>query len=70
MKNKVNHLSHEYTNLTKVGDRIGVDIKVEVVLITCMGDAQCIIRTLEVGQDIILIVQVIMVTMHKIIRGI
>ena len=45
MKNKVNHLSHEYTNLTEVGDRIGIDIKEEVGLIMCMGDAQHMIRT-------------------------
>ena len=67
MKNKVNHLSHEYTNLTEVGDRIGVDIKVEEVLM-CMGDVQHIISTVEVGQDIILIVEVIMVTMQEVIR--
>ena len=49
MKNKVNCLSHEYTNLTDVGDRIGVDIKEEVGLIMCTMDAQHMIRTLEVG---------------------
>ena len=70
MKYKVNHLSHEYTNLTEVGDRIGVDIKEEVVPIMCMGDAPCMVRTLGVGQDIILIVEVIMVTTHEVIRGI
>ena len=49
MKNKINCLNHEYTNLPEVGDRIGVDIKEEVGLIMCMGEAQHMIRTLEVG---------------------
>ena len=35
----------------------------------CIGDAQYIIRTLEVGWDLILIAEVIMVTTHEVIRG-
>ena len=69
MKNKVNHLNHEYTNLTEVGNRIEVDIKVEEGLIMHIGDVQSIIRTLEVGQGIILITEVVMVTMHEVFRG-
>ena len=69
MKNKANHLDHKYTNLTEVGDRIGVDIKVEVGLITHIGDAQHMIRTLELGPDIILIAEVIMFIRHEVIRG-
>ena len=69
MKDRVNHLNHEYTNLTKVGNRIEVVIRVDLGLIMHIGDAQYIIRTLEVGQGIILIAEVIMVTMHEVIRG-
>ena len=44
-KNKVNHLNHKYTNPTEVGNRIEVDIKVEVGLIMSIGGAQYMIRT-------------------------
>ena len=60
----MHHLNHEYTNLTKVGDRIEVTIKVDLGLIMCIGDVQYKIRGLEAGQGIILIAEVIMVTMH------
>ena len=49
MKDRVNHLNHEYTNLTKVEDRIEVAIKVDLGLIMHIGDAQYIIWTLEAG---------------------
>ena len=68
MKDKVNHLNHDYTNLTEVGNRIEVDIKVELGLIMCIGYARYMIRTLEIGWDIILIAEVIMVTTHDVIR--
>ena len=55
MKDRVNHLNHEYMNLTEVGNRIEV--------------AQYMIRSLEAGQDIILIAELIMVAMHEAIRG-
>ena len=69
MKDKVNNLNHEYTNLTEVGNRIDVDIKAELGLIMHIGDAWYMIRTLEVERGIILIAEVIMVTMHEVIRG-
>ena len=49
MKNKINHSNHEYTNLTEEGNKIEVDIKVEVGLIMHTGDAQYMVRTLEEG---------------------
>ena len=49
MKDRLNHLNHEYTNLTEVGDKIEVPIKVVLGLIMHIGDAQYIIRTLEAG---------------------
>ena len=60
MKNRVNHLNHEYINLTEVGDRIVVVIKVDLGLIMHIGDAQYISRTLEVGKGILLIAEVVM----------
>ena len=70
MKDRVNHLNHEYINLTEVGDRIKVVIMIGLGLIMCIGDVQSIVRTLEIGQGIILITEVVMVTTCKVIRGI
>ena len=49
MKERINCLNHKYINLTEVGDRIEVVIKVALGLIMCIGDVQHIIRILEVG---------------------
>ena len=49
MKGRVNHLNHEYINLTEVGDRIVVVIKIDLGLIIHIGVIQYITRTLEVG---------------------
>ena len=69
MKDRINHLNHDYINLPEVRDRIEVVIKVYLGLIMCIGDVQYIIRTLEVGPGIILIIEVVTVTMHEVIRG-
>ena len=68
MKDRVNHLNHEYINLTEVGDRIEVVIKIGLDLIMDIGVIQHITRTSEVGQGIILITEVVKVTMHEVIR--
>ena len=69
MKDRINHLNHKFINLTEVGDRIEVVMKVDLGLIMWIGDAQYIIRTLEVGQGIHLIIEVGMVATHEVIRG-
>ena len=69
MKDRVNCLKHKYINLTEVGVRIEVIIKIGLGLIICVGVIQHITRTLEVGWYIILITQVVMITTHMVIRG-
>ena len=44
-------------------------IKVDSGLIMHIGDAQYMVRTLETGQDIILITEVIMVITLEVVRG-
>ena len=53
MKDRVNCLNFKYINLTEVGDRIEVVIKIGLDLIMHIGVIQHITRTLEVGQGII-----------------
>ena len=69
MKDRINHLNHEYINLTEVGDRIEVVIKIGLGLIMHIGDIQSITRTLELGRGIILITEIVMVTTCEVIRG-
>ena len=61
--------NYEYINLTEVGDRIEVVIKIGSGLMMHIGVIQYITRTLEVGCGIILITEVVMVTTHEVIRG-
>ena len=69
MKSRVNCLNHEYINLTEVGDRIEVVTKIGLGLIMHIGVIQHITRISEVGQGIMLITEVVMITTHDIIRG-
>ena len=49
MKDRVNHLNHEYINLTEVGDRIEVVTNIGLGQTIHIGVIQYITRTLEVG---------------------
>ena len=49
MKDRINHLNHEYINLTEVGIRTEVMIKIGLGLVMHIEVIQHITRTLEVG---------------------
>ena len=68
-EDKLNHLNREYINLTEVGVKTEVIIKIGLGLIMHIGVFQHMTRTLEVGRGIILIPEVVMVAMHVVIRG-
>ena len=74
MKDKVSHSNHNFTNPIEVEDRIDVitireDTKAGLGQTMCTEDIQDIIKIIEAGQDIILIIEVIIGTICEVIKG-
>ena len=74
MEDRVSHSNCEFTNPIEVDDRIDInkireDTKAGLGQTMSTGDAQDIIKIIEAGQDIILIIGVVMGTIHEAIKG-
>ena len=74
MKDRINNLSHEYISL------IEAEVRQDAIMIrehfrTCLDpimhteDDQGINKTIEVGQDMILIIEVVIVIIQEVIKG-
>ena len=65
MKDRIDNLSHEYISLIEAEVRLGIpmireDFKTDLDQTMCTEDDQGMDKTIEVGQDMILIIEVVM----------
>ena len=75
MKDRINHSSHEFINLTEVEVRLDAimireDIKASLGQIMCTEDIQDIVKIIEAGQDMILIIDVVRDIVQEVTKGI
>ena len=70
MKGTQNHLSHKGFSLIEVGIRVEAIIKVDLEIAMHIRDDQCIIKTLEVGLEVILATEEIMDIICEVVRSI
>ena len=74
MKDRIGHLNHKYTNLIKVEVRLDIimireDFKTGLGQITCIEEGQDTGNIIEAGQDIILIIEIVMGITQEEIKG-
>ena len=74
MKDRINHSNHECINPTEVEVRLDAitireDIKVSLGQTMHTEDVQDIVKIIEAGQDMILIIEVVMGIMQEVIQG-
>ena len=73
MKDKRDHSNHEFINPTEVEIRLDItmireNIKTGSGQTMCMEDIQDIVRFIEAGQDIILIIEVVTGIVHEVTK--
>ena len=74
MKDRIDNLSHEYISLIEEEVRLDVtmireDFRTGLDQTTCTEDDQGMDKTIEVGQDMILIVEVVTDIIQEVIKG-
>ena len=74
-KDRIDNLSHEYISLIEAEVRLDVttireDFRTGLDQTTHTEDDQCIGKTIEVGQDMILIIEVVKDIIWEVIKGV